>query len=68
MHVLISKDRRLGEQCEDHIQCKAATRHSMCNKDNECSCQERYVELNDSCVSGKWNKTNLITPTSVIVI
>lgn len=57
MHVLFSKDRRLGEQCEDHIQCSAATQHSMCNENKECRCQPGYIEVNDSCVSGKWKQT-----------
>lgn len=61
MHVLFSKDRRLGEQCEDHIQCQAAVQHSICNKEKECRCQEGYKEVNDSCVSGKWKQTWYIT-------
>lgn len=57
MHVLISKDRRLGEQCEDHIQCNAATQHSMCYENKECRCQQGYIEVNDSCVPGKLKQT-----------
>lgn len=57
MHVLISKDRRLGEQCEDHIQCNAATQHSMCNGNKKCRCQQGYIEVNDSCVPGKLKQT-----------
>ena len=45
--------RKLGESCEEHLQCNGTENAGFCGDNGTCLCNKGFIKLQDVCLQGE---------------